>query len=71
VNKVRREEHAVLQTAGHQRVKGTRFLWPYNPDRSMTDKQWRSFESLRSSTLKKFTVTDEGGGRSRVEAHPA
>ena len=52
VNKVRREEHAVLQTAGDQRLKGTRFLWLYNPDRSMSDKQWRSFESLRSSTLK-------------------
>ncbi len=52
VNKVRREEHQKLQAAGDQRLKGTRFWWLYNPERSMSEKQWLSFESLRCSTLK-------------------
>lgn len=52
VNKVRREEHQRLQAAGDQRLKGTRFWWLCNPERSMSEKQWLSFESLRCSTLK-------------------
>ncbi len=52
VNKVRREEHERLQAVGDQRLKGTRFWWLYNPERSMSEKQWLSFESLRCSTLK-------------------
>ena len=52
VNKVRREEHQKLQAAGDQRLKGTRFWWLDNPGRSMSEKQWLSFESLRCSTPK-------------------
>lgn len=52
VNKVRREEHEVLHAIGDNRLKGTRFLWLYNPERSMTDARWASFEKLRNSTLK-------------------
>jgi transposase len=52
VNKVRREEHEMLQAAGDQRLKGTRFWWLSNPERSMSEKQWLSFESLRCSSLK-------------------
>lgn len=52
VNKVRREEHEMLQAVGDQRLKGTRFWWLYNPERSMSEKQWLSFESLRCSSLK-------------------
>lgn len=52
VNKVRREEHQVLRAAGDLRLTGTRFLWLYNPESSMSEKQWLSFESLRCSSLK-------------------
>lgn len=52
VNKVRREEHKTLMANGDERLKGTRFLWLKNPERSMSDEQWKSFESLRKSSLK-------------------
>lgn len=52
VNRVRVAEHQALQESGDDRLKGTRFWWLRNPERSMTNEQWRDFEALRTSTLK-------------------
>lgn len=52
VNKVRRAEHQALSAMGDERLKNTRFLWLRNPERSMSEEQWTSFEALRTSALK-------------------
>lgn len=51
VNEVRHEEHQRLLSRDDERLKGTKYLWLQNPDR-MDAKKWRSFEALRTSSLK-------------------
>lgn len=46
IDRVRREEHAALQRAGDDSLKGTRYLWLRNPT-EMTEDTWRSLEELR------------------------
>ena len=51
VDKVRRQEHKLLQEEGRNDLTKTRYLWLKNPEK-MDEKLWRDFESLRESSLK-------------------
>nr|VFJ47363.1 MAG: transposase [Candidatus Kentron sp. FW] len=51
VDKVRRQEHRVLMTEGHEDLKGSKHDWLYN-QANMTPEKRRSFRALRESTLK-------------------
>jgi transposase len=51
VDKVRRQEHRLLLSAGDERLKKTKFLWLQNPD-EITAEAWEHFEPLRRGSLK-------------------
>lgn len=51
VDKVRKQEHKALSTAGDTQLKGTKYDWLKNP-RNFTPAAWREFGALRDSTLK-------------------
>ena len=51
VNKVRVQEHAELQQAGNDTLKGSRYLWLQNPE-NMKRKNRQRFEVLRTTALK-------------------
>ena len=69
VDKVRRVEHKALYTQGLEDLKGTRHRWLTNPA-NMSSKQWRSFKTLRESTLKTARAWgDQGVCDGPVELH--
>lgn len=51
VDKVRRQENKALVAAGDERLKGTRYLWLFNPDH-LSEERWQSFKQLKDSALK-------------------
>ena len=51
VDQVRRKENRELREEGDDHLSGTRYLWLQNPE-NMTADSWRSFASLRESSLK-------------------
>ena len=50
VDKVRRQEHKVLQEDGCDDLKGTRYLWLQSPE-NMSLQRWADLKALRRSTL--------------------
>jgi transposase len=51
VDRVRRGEHRALSEQGDDTLKGSKYLWLWNPD-NMSAEKWRGFKALRESTLK-------------------
>jgi transposase len=51
VDKVRRGEHRELSAQGDEALKGSRYLWLWNPEH-MSREKWRGFKALRESALK-------------------
>jgi len=51
VDKVRRQEHKALMIEGYDDLKGSKYVWLYNPE-NMTRKHKMRFKMLRESTLK-------------------
>ena len=51
VNRVRREEHAELQSLGDEILKGSRYLWLQNPE-NMKPRQLAKFDVLKVKALK-------------------
>jgi len=51
VDKVRRQEHKALMAAGDDTLKGTRYLWLYNPQ-NFNPEQVGEFEALKDLQLK-------------------
>ena len=51
VDKVRRQEHKILQKNKDDTLKGSKYLWLKNP-KNFTRKTWLNFKTLRQSTLK-------------------
>jgi transposase len=51
VDKVRRAEHRELMGQGDEALKGSKYLWLWNPE-NMSMEKWRGFQALRESALK-------------------
>jgi transposase len=51
VDRVRRGEHRALSEQGDDTLKGSKYLWLWNPD-NMSAEKWRGFKALRESALK-------------------
>jgi transposase len=51
VDKVRRQEHRTLLREGDERLKGTKYLWLFNPW-NLTEEEEEQFEALRHDNLK-------------------
>jgi transposase len=51
VDKVRREENRSLLADGDEQLKGTKYLWLFNPE-NLSTQRWQDFKSLRASSLK-------------------
>ena len=51
VDRVRRGEHRDLSAQGDDTLKGSKYLWLWNPE-NMSAEKWRGFKALRESALK-------------------
>ncbi|MCA9438433.1 MAG: ISL3 family transposase [Candidatus Omnitrophica bacterium] len=51
VDKVRRQEHKQLLREGDETLKGTKYLWLYNPE-NMKNEAWWTLERLKDSALR-------------------